>query len=134
METKDRAIEQAKAQYESIVEDLQALDKAEKKGAARYDGRMLDRDTILERIQEEPLSIQVRSYWCEPEAKMEAGEFEILLATGGPACRIIGELDEYKLPYNIQIQGQDWGTPWITYGAADPEVLFRYANLFWYGA
>ena len=39
-------------------------------------------------------------------------QFKILLSWGGPACQIIGKLDQYKQPTDIEIQYQDWGTPW----------------------
>ena len=43
-------------------------------------------------ILQDPLSVQVRSGWCSPgSGPGSPEEYEILLATGGPAARIIGE-------------------------------------------
>lgn len=63
-----------------------------------------------------PLSVLVRSGWHSPGETFESAEFEILLSTGGPACRILGELDRGEVAWQAgcrpTIQHQDWGTPW----------------------
>ena len=53
-----------------------------------------DEEDAGRRIQEDPLSVLVRSGWHSPGEKMEAAEYEILLSTGGPATRIVGDLDQ----------------------------------------
>jgi hypothetical protein len=87
-----------------------------------------------ERIQEDPLSVQVRSGWHNPGEESSPEEFEILLCTGGPAVRIMGDLDEYNQPCRAYIQYRDWGTPWTDYyedgmGAA----CLAYAQQFYFG-
>ncbi len=60
-------------------------------------GECTSREEAEQRIQEDALSVQVRTGWYEPTAnhleQQSAEEFEILLSTGGPASRICGELD-----------------------------------------
>jgi hypothetical protein len=87
-------------------------------------------DEAQTRIYEDPLSVQVRSDWTDPGATMVAGEFMILLCTGGPAVRIVGELDDNGDPARAWMEFQDWGTPWTRYGAASQDELVRYASYF----
>ena len=93
-----------------------------------------DADTVRERIEEGPLSVQVRSGWYSPGAEAEKPEeFEILLSTGGPALRIIGDLDEHGQPERPRLQYQDWGTPWTEYFEADRDKLTTWCNVFYFG-
>jgi hypothetical protein len=98
-------------------------------------GDCADEDEARERIQEDPLSVQVRSGWYSPgEADQKPEEFELLLSTGGPAVRILGELDEYGEPSRAWLEVQDWGTPWTHYfepGVDD--MLLEYAGHFYFG-
>ena len=92
-------------------------------------------ESARERIQEDPLCIQVRSGWHMPgDSDVEHGEFEILLCTGGPAVRIRGDLGDHRQPTRAYMQYQDWNTPWTDYyesGAGDE--LLEYATHFFYG-
>ena len=123
----DYAREQAKAQLESILEMVEALE-------TKDDDKREEAQTA---IQEDPLSVQVRSGWYTPGEKAEAEEFEILLCTGGPAVRILGELGQHDEPKRAWIQYQDWGTPWTDYipsmidGAN--EALLTYCRQFYFG-
>jgi hypothetical protein len=95
-----------------------------------------DEDSARDRIQEDPLSIEIRTGWYTPGSEPEAEEFMILLCTGGPACRIIGELGRYNEPSSARIEYQDWFTPWIELvdiSSEDREALLTYARCFWYG-
>ena len=90
-----------------------------------------DKDAAREAIQEDPLSVEVRSGWVSIGGNMEPEEFQILLCTGGPAVRIMGELDEHGEPSRAWLEYQDWGTPWTHYatrGAQD--ALLAYAREF----
>jgi hypothetical protein len=65
---------------------------------------------------------------------VKPSEFEILLCTGGPAVRILGDLGEHGQPTRAYMQYQDWGTPWTDHcesGAGD--TLLKYAAHFFYG-
>jgi hypothetical protein len=89
-------------------------------------------ESARERINEGPLSVEVRSDWASPGEPLEAAEFCILLCTGGPAVRIRGELDRGE-PVRAWIEYQDWGTPWTQYFGADSGTLCRYSSFFFFG-
>lgn len=131
-ETDNRASSQAIAQYEGVAEmvaKLKAAIDADDDEAA---------EAAREEIQSDPLSVQVRGGWHNPgdpeAAKPE--EFKILLCTGGPAVRIIGELDGYGEPESARLQHQDWFTPWTDAdGLPDDseETLLAYCREFYFG-
>lgn len=89
-----------------------------------------DEDDARTRIYEDPLSVEVRSGWVSQGAEMEADEFQILLCTGGPAVRIMGELDDRGTPCRAWMEYQDWGTPWTQYFGAEQSRLIAYASYF----
>ena len=126
-ETKDkRAEEQARAQLDSIVKMVGALESGEE----------IDGQDPQDRIQEDPLSVEVRTDWHSVGAEdTKPTDYNILLCTGGPACRIIGELDEYGQPDSAQIEYQDWFTPWERYfdiTHEEGEALLTYAQQFYF--
>ena len=131
MKQDDRAEQQAQAQVESVTEMIETLQAAEDAEA--------DTDEAHERIQEDPLSVQVRSGWYIPGSSLadrEPENFEILLCTGGPAVRIVGDLDQNLEPCDPVVEYQDWFTPWIEYGGLtneQREALQRYCECFYYG-
>ena len=99
------------------------------------DGEETDEDAIREQIEESPLSVQVRGGWHAPgETEDGPEEFEILISTGGPALRIIGELDEHCQPTRARLEHQDWGTPWTEFHAGDDyDALLQWASVFYFG-
>lgn len=112
---------------ENNEEELKELEDA----AKPCGNECKDRDDAEQMIHEDPLSVQVRSDWVSVGETMTAGEFEILLTTGGPAVRIMGELDEHGEPYRAWLEVQDWGKCWTHYyepGLTD--VLLTYARCF----
>lgn len=142
--TESHSEQQARLQYESIAELVKAYqnhenDTVEASEAAR------------ERIQESPLSIEVRSGWVsletwgrtvntlltarESHEKLSPEEFNILLCTGGPAVRIIGTLSEHGEPESARIEHQDWGTPWTEYRLTgeQQDILLAYCRVFYFG-
>lgn len=153
--TKDRddladAMEQCELHYDSIKRLVAALKHFEDDDAGPIDvdgDAMESRDDVETRIGESPLSVQVRSGWYTPGdnegAKPE--EYEILLCTGGPAVRIVGDLGAHGEPSSARIEGQDWGTPWTRWrgptSKTDPNalaediepVLLDYARRFYFG-
>lgn len=95
-----------------------------------------DADKAREAIEGDALSVEVRSGWTSPGEEMTADEFCILLCTGGPAVRILGELNKYQEPSRVWMEHQDWFTPWqefITTGE-DHRALLEYARCFWFGS
>lgn len=99
----------------------------------------LDEDDARQRIEEDALSVEVRSDWHSPHERDTSGkatEYRILLCTGGPACQIVGDLDRHGEPESARIQYQDWGTPWTDWrdGPDDEdEILLAYAAVFYWG-
>ena len=91
-----------------------------------------DEDQARERIQEDPLEVQVRGGWHTPGEESEDEEFTILLCTGGPTVRIRGELNRGE-PDRAWIEYQDWGTPWTQFFGADQEPLLAYCREFFFG-
>jgi hypothetical protein len=123
----DRAEQQAKAQLESIVEMVAALDTEDEKA----------REDAEQAIQEDPLSVEVRKDWYTPGSEDDKPtEFNILLCTGGPAVRIIGSLDQYCQPDEARLEYQDWFTCWtVLHGMTDAQsdALLTYCQQFYYG-
>lgn len=95
-----------------------------------------DADTARERILEDALEVTVRADWHAPgESPEKPSEFCILLCTGGPAVRLLGDLNEHGEPDRVYMQHQDWGTGWqefITTGD-DNAALLTYARQFYFG-
>ena len=90
-------------------------------------------------VQQDPLSVEVRSGWYTPGDNRinpyKPAEFCILLGTGGPASRIIGDIDEYGQPERPRFEYQDWGKPW-TEARTTPEqdaIMLEYCGHFYFG-
>jgi hypothetical protein len=95
-------------------------------------GEWATREDVEQAIAEDPLSIEVRSDWHglgEFVDQARPAEFKILLTTGGPALRIMGELDNGE-PTRAWLEYQDWGTPWTQYYDAEQDVLLTYCRQF----
>ncbi len=93
-----------------------------------------DEREALETIQNDPLSVEVRSGWHSVGSTSTPEEFCFLLCWGGPACRIIGELDEHAQPENPRLEYQDWGTNWTEYSLTEEEekALQTYCEQFYF--
>jgi len=129
------AITNARGQLESIKE----LYREYKENASAFVSNLDTEEAIVEKAREEALSVEFRSGWyLSLEADFRPEEFKILLSTGGPACQIIGKLDQYDQPTDIEIQYQDWGTPWeslqlnSTYADESPNITSDYEALEWF--
>jgi hypothetical protein len=159
MEEKENlARDQARAQLDSIVfmvkrlehvEDCDGDEDCQLTDAEIYDGLNLhyeegqkatreereefhDEDAARQDIEEDPLSIRVRSGWHNFNEEAEDEDFEILLCTGGPAVRIVGELDS-RQPSRARLEYQDWYEPWAEYLDMTSEervYLLKYAQAF----
>ena len=128
----ERAEEQAKAQLECIRELVAALEEAE---ADIGDRTGEERDEARQAIEEDALSVEVRSDWHEIGGDSDPGEYCILLCTGGPAVRIIGRLDQYSEPESARLEYQDWFTEWqeLILSSEDDATLLTYAQCFYFG-
>lgn len=94
-----------------------------------------DEDSAQQAIDDDPLSIQVRGDWYAPGGDIpKPSEFEILLTTGGPAARIIGDLNDGQ-PDRARFEYQDWFKPWteVMVDSADRHVILKYAQRFYFG-
>ena len=127
------AISNARGQLESIKELYRNYKQAES------DGDYTREDEIREQAQDEALSVEFRSGWSSNPEEMKPEEFKILLSTGGPACQIVGKIDYGSCePIDIEIQYQDWGTPWeplqlnSTYADKSPNITSDYEALEWF--
>jgi len=98
-------------------------------------GECESRDDAEQRIQEDALSVQVRSDWHDPGGDSEATEFQILLCTGGPAVKIEGDLGQYNEPESAEIYFQDWFTPWeaLNLTSEEEEIVLEYCRCFYFG-
>lgn len=97
-----------------------------------------DEERARERIQEDPLSVEVRGDWYTPGSEDDGAkpsEYSILLTTGGPAARIVGDLDGYGQPTRARFEYQDWFKPWteVVSDSADYAVMLQYARQFYFG-
>lgn len=92
-----------------------------------------DEDEARQHIEEDALSVQVRSGWHSVGEKLEPAEFEILLCTGGPAVRIMGELGDHNEPERAWLECQDWFTPWTRVFDVEQDTLLAYARTFYFG-
>lgn len=134
------AMAQGQAQFDSIKEMVEALNAVD--GTTESSAQDAE-DKARQRIEEDALSVQVRSGWYSPGTKnadTTPAEYEILLCWGGPACRIVGTLNEYCEPETARLEVQDWGTPWAQCRPSvgpdnyDSEpILLAYAQVFWFG-
>lgn len=104
-------------------------DATELKELTEAAGECKDEDDATQRILEDALSVEVRSGWATSAAEFTAAEFSILVCTGGPAVRILGELDD-GTPHRAWLEVQDWGKPWTQYFPADQDTLLAYARCF----
>ena len=96
-------------------EDGNKLDIEEREELAELEeqaGEYASQEEAEEAIYNNPLDIQYRSGWASSAEDLEPEEFSILLCTGGPAVRIVGELGNHGEPCRAWLEYQDWGTPW----------------------
>jgi hypothetical protein len=131
-----QAREQARAQFEYIYNGLAELEELETDEAevVTFDGEAFDDpDELRERLEQNPLSVQVRSGWAAPGEILGADEYELLLCTGGPAVRIIGDLDGGEAA-TARLEYADWGIGWTDYPLSQSEsnALCEYARLFYF--
>lgn len=141
---KTHAEQNAEGHAESILELYQAytaLDEGAETATAEGD-EFTDADEVRERVQESALSVEVRGAWYTPgdEDGAKPTEYQVLLSTGGPALRIVGDLNGYSEPDGeARLQHQDWGTPWTDYTpdvAEDDEwedALAWFVGCFYFG-
>lgn len=113
---------------EANKEELAELEEAANGNESEDDAR--------EAIEQDALDVQVRSDWHSPGSADDnkPSEFQILLCTGGPAVRIVGELNGYAEPSRAWLEYQDWGTPWTqAFNVIEQSTLLQYCQQFYFG-
>lgn len=126
LERDRNATSEARAQLDSILSLTKALREA------RENDDEDEMDNARERILEDALEVLVRSGWVAPGAEnFPVAEFSILLATGGPACRLIGTLERGE-PEKVRMEWQDWYTPWepVRLTMEEHDACLEYAGQF----
>lgn len=105
-----------------------AAELAELESAA---GECTSEDDARERIQEDPLSVEVRSDWESSPREFTASEFRIVLCTGGPHVELVGELDNGS-PSRVRVLYKDWGSHGELFDF-DRDAVLRYCEQFYFG-
>tara|TARA_R100001198_G_scaffold91326_1_gene69481 strand:+ start:428 stop:847 length:420 start_codon:yes stop_codon:yes gene_type:complete len=130
----NHAFDNAKGHIESIVEDFEKISFLESLNVTSNEDEE-EIEQIKESINNSALSVEFRSGWSTNYDELEIEEFKILLSWGGPALRVIGDLDQYKQAENVKLQFQDWGTYWTDYELTEKEEesLNWFCNCFYFG-
>ena len=131
----NHGLDQARAQYATIVELLDAYKTAMHDEDCYTTSHHSPLDSAEQAIIERPLSVEVRSGWVQAgsvlDHNMVPDEYRILLCTGGPAVQITGDCDDHGGPLTARLQHQDWGTPWTDHReGVDEQVLIQFAGFF----
>ena len=125
----NHALNNAIGHIESMVEDFKKDQQLQESNDYNQ------QDELRESILNSALSVEFRSGWySSPEDETKAEEFRILLSTGGPALRIIGEIEE-NFAVNPKLQFQDWGTLWTDFEITEDQqkALNWFCNCFYFG-
>ena len=126
----------AKSTIESIIEMVERLNAARTYDYPEELEDQYDEDSISEEIYNYPLEVTVRTGWVSPGSEdPDWYEYQILITTGGPAVRIIGDLNTYNEPDNVILQHQDWFESWTVYPLSGYErkKLIEFARHFYFG-
>ena len=126
----NHALNNAIGHMESMVEDFKKDQQLQESNDYNQ------QDELRESVLNSALSVEFRSGWYSSlDDELVPEEFKILLTWGGPALRIIGELDNYG-PVNPKLQFQDWGTPWTDLEITEDQqkALNWFCNCFYFGS
>jgi hypothetical protein len=123
---KSRAKAQARWQLKTICKLVAAFNVARERTDFDFD--------VIENIHQHALETCVQGLVI-PGCPFEATEYHIQLCWGGPAVRIIGELDSEE-PRTARLEYQDWFTAWqeLPTSAAETETMIEYARCFYFGS
>lgn len=106
------------------LEELTELEKAA--------GDCEDEEQARQRIEEDPLSVEVRSDWVNPGEEMTPEEFRIVLCTGGPHVELVGDLDDNGEPCHVRVLYSDWGESGELFDF-DHDAVLTYCCQFYFG-
>ena len=126
MSVKDKTKSMEERATKSLKNNLEWIDPLIKQLESKNEKR---RENALQEIQDSPLEIATGKEFSGTKTYM------ILLGTGGPATRIIGDLDKYDCPETAQFQFQDWFEPWTDadQSSEEEEILISFAQQFYFG-
>ena len=133
----NHALNNAKGHIESIVEDYEKVSYLESLNPTTQEQELIIEETT-QSILDSALSIEFRSGWYSSlydRVRLgEPAEFKILLTWGGPALRIIGEIENYYA-VNPKLQYQNWFEPWIDLEITESQekALNWFCNKFYFG-
>lgn len=90
-------------------------------------------DEAREAIEQDALSVEVRSGWSNSKDEFEPEEFRIVLCTGGPHVELVGELDQ-GTPSHVRVIYKDCGTRGEYFpDSEEREALETYCQQFYFG-
>ena len=130
----NHALNNAISHIESMVEDYEICSYIEQSNPTTTEQEKKLEET-KESILNSALSVEFRSGWYSSlDDELVPEEFKILLSWGGPALRIIGELENF-IPVNPKLQFQDWGTLWTDLEITEDQqnALDWFCNCFYFG-
>ncbi len=106
------------------VEELAELEEAA--------GDCESEDAARQRIEEDALSVEVRSSWTSVGEDLMPEEFRIVLCTGGPHVEIVGDLDESREPSRVRVIYKDWSESGELFDF-DHDAVLTYCRCFFFG-
>lgn len=112
----------------SAANPEQAEELAKLEAAA---GNCNNEDDAREQIQQDALSVEVRSGWQSVGEQLAPAEFRIVLCTGGPHVELQGELDDNDVPDRVRVIYADWGESGELFDFNRDTVL-RYCQEFYF--
>ena len=133
----NHALQNAISTMETMVENYETGSYIEQSNVTTQDQEE-KLEEIRESILNSALSVEFRSGWYSSLYDRvrigEPAEFKILLTWGGPALRVIGEIEE-NYAVNPKLQYQDWGTPWtdLEITGDQQDALNWFCNCFYFG-
>lgn len=108
---------------------------AERYCSSRFDNELIDLmnraedddEQAREELEQMPLSIELESH----RPNRSTCQFVILLGTGGPADRIVVEVDEHGAIETAEYEYQDWFQCWYA-PRQDRERVMRFTQFFYF--
>ena len=74
------------------------------------------------------LELKFGAVWQAGETDRQPSRFWALIGTGGPAMRIVGEINQYGEPEDCRLEVQDWFQPWTDFETAAQVDLDAWAQ------
>ena len=107
-----------------IIADLERLDKIREESGDPFDEFG---DVLLE--------LKFGAVFYAGDTDRQPQRFWALIGTGGPAMRIVGEINRYGEPEECRLEVQDWGQPWTDFETAAQVDLdswaINVAGVYW---